>query len=165
MRLDSPLLSSQLTSILSPLAPPFRRNENTGLRDTAWLTSASTTGLPLSLTVMFWMKCSGCPLCAVVMGCVISTRTSVLPPASVARIFMGPAISASAASDSHLDFASRGVVPAPGRGHDAHVGSFGHLHVHLDVGQRAVLEVELGRQREGILFQHDRKRGRARDVG
>src|SRR5262249_6055615 len=34
----SPWLSTQLTSILSPLAPPRRRKVNTGLRDTAWLT-------------------------------------------------------------------------------------------------------------------------------
>src|SRR5438034_5559660 len=93
----SPWLSSQLTSILSPFAPPLRRNENTGLRDTAWLIWASTTGLPFTLTVRFWMKCSGTSLpseslrCPVSIGWVISTRTSVKPWPSVARIFMGPA--------------------------------------------------------------------------
>src|SRR5688572_9371425 len=120
MRLDSPLLSSQLTSILSPLAPPLRRNENTGLRDTAWLVSLSMTVLPFCFTVMFWMKCSGWPLWAVVMGCVISTRTSVYPLASVARIFMGPAISASAASDGHLDLPRGEMVLAARGGDHAH---------------------------------------------
>src|SRR5207237_5048406 len=93
---DSPWLSSQLTSILSPLAPPFRRNENTGLRDTAWLIWASTTVLPLTLTRRFWMKCIGTSLPSeslrwpVSIGWFISTRTSVKPCPSVARIFIGP---------------------------------------------------------------------------
>src|SRR3954468_24060874 len=80
---DSPWLSSQLTSILSPLAPPFSRKENTGLRDTAWLICASTTVLPFTLTVRFWMKCIGTSLpsgslrCPVSIGWFMSTRMSV----------------------------------------------------------------------------------------
>src|SRR3954462_3555611 len=80
---DSPWLSSQLTSILSPLAPPFSRKENTGLRDTAWLICASTTVRPLTLTVRFWMKCIGTSLpsgslrCPVSIGWFMSTRMSV----------------------------------------------------------------------------------------
>src|SRR6185503_10351711 len=166
--LVSPLLSSQPTSILSPLAPPLMRNENTGLRDTAWLISLSITVLPFCFTLMFWMKCSAWPLCAVVMGWVISTRISVVPPApavvpptSVARIFMGPAISASAASDSDFDLAAGAVVPAAGRGDHPDVGGLGHLHVQLHEGQRALLEVELRRQRKGILLQHHRERAGA----
>src|SRR5207237_10052555 len=81
--LVSPWLSSQLTSILSPFAPPLRRNENTGLRDTPWLVWASSTVLPFTLTTTFWMKCIGTSLpsasfrCPVSIGWLISTRTSV----------------------------------------------------------------------------------------
>src|SRR5262249_49505456 len=161
---DSPLLSSHATSIWSPLAPPLSRNENTGLRDTAWLTSASITAFPFSFTLTFWMKCSGWPLCAVVMGWVIRTRTSVLPPARVALIFIGPAMSASAPADSYLALPGGAVLPAARRRDHPHVGRLGHLHVHLHIGQRAFLEVELRGKRKGILLEHDRDRGGAGDI-
>src|SRR4051812_16282752 len=119
----SPLLSSQLTSILSPLAPPLRRKVNTGLRDTAWLVCASTTVLPFCFTVTFWMKCGGCLLGAVVMGGVTSPRTWGTPWPSVARFFIGPAaMSPPAPADGYFDFLGGGVPPAAGRGHRAHVG-------------------------------------------
>src|SRR3954468_12775564 len=151
----SPLLSSQLTSILSPFAPPLRRKVNTGLRDTAWLICASTTVLPFCFTVTFWKKCSGWLLGGVVIGWVISTRTSVKPLPSVARIFIGPAaMSASAPADGYFDFLGGGVAPAAGRGHRAHVGGLVHLDVELHVGQRAVFEIELRGKREGVLLDH-----------
>src|SRR5688572_18759742 len=170
MLFDSPLLSTQLTSILSPLAPPFRRKVNTGLRDTAWLISASSTGLPFCFTTTFRMWCRPSFICAGVIGWVISTRTSVwtaavFPPASVARIFIGPAaISASAPADGDLDLARGAVVLAAGLGHHAHVRGLAHLHVQLDEGQGAFGEAEATGEREGVLLdQHGERRG-ARDV-
>src|SRR6185503_5536344 len=165
--LVSPRLSSQLTSILSPLAPPRRRKENTGLRDTAWLVWPSITVRPFTFTVRFWMKCIGTTLPSgslrwpVSIGWVISTRTSVKPPASVARIFIGPAMSASAPADSHLDLLRRHVMLAAGLGDDAHVGGFAHLHVHLHERQRALGKIELGDEREGVLVDQHQDRGRA----
>src|SRR5688572_28012188 len=170
MLFDSPLLSTQLTSILSPLAPPFRRKVNTGLRDTAWLISASSTGLPFCFTTTFRMWCRPSFICAVVIGWVISTRTSVwtaavFPPASVARIFIGPAaISASAPADGDLDLARGAVVLAARNGEHAHVRGLAHLHVELDEGQRALLEVEPAGEREGVLLDQHRDRRGSGDI-
>src|SRR3954469_12777734 len=94
----------------------------------------------------------------------MSTRTSVLPPASVARIFMGPAISASAAADRHLDLARGAVVPAAGGGDHADIGGFGHFDVELHVRQRALLEFEPGGERKWILLQNHGERCRAGNV-
>src|SRR3954451_428723 len=94
----------------------------------------------------------------------MSTRTSVLPPASVARIFMGPAISAPAAPDRHLDLAGGAVVPAAGGGDHAHIGGLGQFHVELHVRQRALLEFEPGGERKWILLQNHGERCSAGDV-
>src|SRR3954471_9193728 len=72
VRLDSPTLSTQLTSTLSPFAPPFTRNVNTGLRETPWLIWLSTTVLPFSFTVMFWIKCIGTSLPSWSLRCPVS---------------------------------------------------------------------------------------------
>src|SRR5512135_3927711 len=105
---------------------------------------------------------SGPLRCPVSIGWLISTRTSVKPLPSVARIFIGPAAmsvllacSAAAAADGDLDFLRRGKVLAAGLGHHAHVRGLAHLDVELDERQRALHEVELGGEREGVLFdQH-----------
>src|SRR5258706_1997124 len=168
--LRSPRLSSQAISSLSPAFTPFRRNANTGLRDTAWLIWPSSIALPFTLTLTSWMKCTGTRLpfaslrWPVSMGCTISTRTSAMPSFSVARILIGSAMSASAAPDGHLDFLRRGIVTAAGLRHDPHEGRFPDLHVDLDVGQGTFAEIEFRGEREGILLDHYRDRPGVRQI-
>src|SRR3990172_3839152 len=166
----SPLLSSQLISTLSPAFAPLTRNENTGLREIAWLIWPSITVLPFSFTVTSWMKCTGITLqvrsfrSPVSIGWPISTRTSATSPLSVALIFIGSAISASASADGDFDFLHRGEVLAPGLRQHAHVGRFAHLHVDFHERHRAFHEIELRCERERVLFDQHRNRLRVRQV-
>src|SRR5258706_9963755 len=147
--LRSPRLSSQAISSLSPALTPLRRNENTGLRATAWLIWPSISVLPFTRTDISWMKCPGTRLpplslrWPVSIGCTISTRTSTRSPFRVARIFIGSAISTSAAPDGDLHFPRPRVVAAARLRDHTHEGGFPPLHIYLHGGNPAAAEIEL----------------------
>src|SRR5690349_12831208 len=109
----SPLLSVQVICTLSPGLPPAKRNDRNGFLATAGPHSAESTVLPLCVAVTFWMNHAGivAPFESlrwpVSISWLISTRTSTLSPAIVARIFIGSAMSASAAPKGHFDFLGR----------------------------------------------------------
>src|SRR4051812_40539453 len=96
---------------LSPGLPPAKRNDRNGFFATAGPHSAERTVLPLWVAVTFWMNHAGivAPLASlrwpVSISWLMSTFTSTLSPAIVARIFMGSDIllaSASAERDLHF---------------------------------------------------------------
>src|SRR5581483_7264851 len=112
------------------------------------------------------MKCAGTglPLASlrrpVSISCAISTRTSTLSPAMLARMRIGSGMSASAPADGHLDLL-RGVVELPaGLDQGVDVRGLGHLHARRDEGIGALGEGEIGRQRVRVLLDQDRDAAR-----
>src|SRR5882672_474177 len=167
--LRSPLLSTQLMVTFSPGLPPLKRKCTKGFFDIDVPHCADSTVLPAWVTVTFWMKCAGttAPLaslrCPVSMSWLISTRTSTLSPAMLARMRIGSAISAPAPAESNLDLLHRVEVLAVGPDHRVDVGSFGHLHAGRDEGIGAVGDLEIRRKRVRILLDQDRDRLRPRN--
>src|ERR1019366_3283533 len=99
------------------------------------------------------MKCIGTmsPLaslrCPVSIGCSMRMRTSAVSTCSVARIFIGSAMSvsspdrlcsAAAAADGDLDFLGGGVELAVGLDHRAHVRGLAELEPGRNVGFAAI---------------------------
>src|SRR5215467_11664673 len=136
--LRSPLLSTQVIVTFSPGLPPLKRKCMNGFFDIEVPHCADSTVLPAWVTVTFWMKCAGtsAPLASlrrpVSISCAISTRTSTLSPAMLARMRIGSGMSASAPADGHLDLL-RGVIElSAGLDQRIHVRGLGHLHARRD---------------------------------
>src|SRR5437867_3687062 len=131
--LRSPLLSTQLMVTFSPGLPPLKRKCRKGFFDIEVPHCAESTVLPAWVTVTFWMKCAGttAPLASlrspVSISWLISTRTSTLSPAMLARMRIGSAISASAPAERDLDLLCGVEVLAVGPDHRVDVGGLGHL--------------------------------------
>src|SRR5882672_3151687 len=167
--LRSPRLSTQLMLTFSPGLPPLKRKCMKGFFDIEVPHCAESTVLPAWVTVTFWMKCAGttAPLASlrspVSISWLISTRTSTLSPAMLARMRMGSAISAPAPAEGDLDLLHRVEVLAVGLHHRVDVGGLGHLHAGGDEGIGAVGDFEVRRQRIRVLLDQDRDRLRPRD--
>src|SRR5690606_35543255 len=120
----SPLLSVQVTPILSPAFAPWTLNCRYGFFEIAGPQCTFRTGLPFSVAITSEMYQAGITLpdaslrWPVSISCAISTRTSAAPSFIVARIFIGSAIcvvsgfvglpdrdtgSTAATADGHLD--------------------------------------------------------------
>src|SRR6186997_392365 len=133
----SPLLSVQVMITLSPGLPPAKRNERNGFLATAGPHSAESTVLPLWVAVTFWMNHAGmvAPLESlrwpVSISWLMSTFTSTLSPAIAARIFIGSAISPSAAAQGHFHFLGGVVELAIGLHQRDDVGCLPHLHARV----------------------------------
>src|SRR5882672_3550310 len=167
--LRSPLLSTQLMVTFSPGLPPLNRKCMKGFFDIEVPHCADSTVLPAWVTVTFWMKCAGTTApfaflrCPVSISWLISTRTSTLSPAMLARMRIGSAISASAPAEGDLDLLRRVEVLAVGPDHRVDVGGLGHLHAGSDEGIGALGNLEIRRQRVRVLLDQDRDRLRPRD--
>src|SRR5262245_46588486 len=132
--LRSPLLSTQLIVTFSPGLPPLKRKCMKGFFEIEVPHCAESTVLPACVTVTFWMKCAGTTLplaslrCPVSIAWLISTRTSTLSPAMLARMRIASAMSASAPAERHLDLLDGVEVLAVGLDHCVDVRGLGHLH-------------------------------------
>src|SRR5215472_9714771 len=159
--LRSPLLSTQVMVTFSPGLPPLKRKCMNGFLDIEVPHCAESTVLPAWVTVTFWMKCAGtsAPLASlrwpVSISCAISTRTSTLSPAMLARIRIGSAMSAPAPAERHLDLLRGVEILAAGLDHRVDVGGLGHLHASGDEGIGSGRDVEIRGQRVGILLDQD----------
>src|SRR5688572_25297525 len=151
----SPLLSVQVTEILSPTLAPFTRRPRNGSRETAWLHWASSTVLPLCVTTTFWMKCTAIrsPFaslrCPVSMGWRMRMRTSATSPWMLARILIGSdifrllvPIVLAAAADRDFDFLRRRIELAVRLDDRTHVRGLSHLDAHRRIAFGAVRNVE-----------------------
>src|SRR5882724_2218427 len=149
--LRSPLLSTQLMVTFSPGLPPLKRKCMKGFFDIEVPHCADSTVFPAWVTVTFWMKCAGttAPLGSlrwpVSISWLISTRTSTLSPAMLARMRIGSAISASAPAESDLDLLCGVEVLAVGLDHGIDIGSLGHLHAGSDEGIGALGNLKVRR--------------------
>src|SRR4051812_3722046 len=149
----------------SPGFPPANRNERNGFFATAGPHSAASTVFPLWVAVTFWMNHAGmtAPLASlrwpVSISCAISTFTSTLSPAMLARIFIGSAMSASASAQGDLHFLGRVLEFAVARLHERdHVRRLPHLHAGVDPRLGALRDLEIRREDVGILLDQDRDR-------
>src|SRR5208283_3825040 len=104
-----------------------------GFFDTAVPHCAERTVLSFHVTVTTWMNHAGigCPCaslrCPLSISWLISTLTSVESPTSVARIFIGSGISASAAAEGDFDLLGGDVVFSVGAHQGVDVRGLRHL--------------------------------------
>src|SRR5690606_8932080 len=173
----SPLLSVQVTLILSPAFAPWTLNCRYGFFEIAGPQCTFRTGLPFSVAVTSEMYQAGITLpdaslrWPVSISCAISTRTSAAPSFIVARIFIWSAIcvvsgfvglpdrdtgSTAATADGHLDLFPGHVELAVGLHQRHDVRTLAHLDAHADLGICPFEDVVSAGQRVGVLLDQQR---------
>src|SRR6185295_14863999 len=162
----SPLLSSQVTEILSPFLPPLKENSRNGFLATAVPHCADSTVRPWWVATTLRMKCAGTRLPAlslrwpVSISWLIRILTLTTPSRSATRILIGSAMgspvrSAAAAADGYLDFLLREEELAIRLDQRVDVRTLAHLDPRRHARFRAGRDLEAGGERQRILLdQH-----------